>query len=413
MRQEDNFFVQTITKIPFPILMFLCVGVAGALPLLITGGILIFSDYSVAQKLLVVGCGALFGVCANVVVVKILNLRPRLIAEEVRVIAEGDLTHIPASDVKDAFGSLQSDLGRMVTNMREMVAGSQNFSRSMESESFELDGVSRDMSEKIGETTVRAEELSKYAEEVNQQTNSVAAAIEQSTSNTNLISDAVVQLEINSNSLADETAKTGETTEKAVVAADKARAAINTLGESASKINQVTQTITEISEQTNLLALNATIEAARAGEAGKGFGVVANEIKELARQTAEATLEINAMIEDIQKNTGTSVKDIEIISTIIHEVDQSVGTIRSAIYEQNESTSQIAHNISESSQVLAEISDTIADTSSRSSAMSSNAAEIDARIGEINSSGKVVEKAARDMSAIAVQLKESLLKFKV
>jgi methyl-accepting chemotaxis protein len=69
------------------------------------------------------------------------------------------------------------------------------------------------------------------------------------------------------------------------------------------EISKVTETITEISEQTNLLALNATIEAARAGEAGKGFAVVANEIKELAKQTSDATQEIKRKIESVQAST--------------------------------------------------------------------------------------------------------------
>ena len=75
----------------------------------------------------------------------------------------------------------------------------------------------------------------------------------------------------------------------------------------AQSISKVTEVITEISEQTNLLALNATIEAARAGEAGKGFAVVANEIKELAKQTAEATKEIKTKIEGIQTSTSDIV----------------------------------------------------------------------------------------------------------
>lgn len=413
MRQPENVLVRGITGIPFPVLMFLCVGVAGALPLLVTGGVLIFSDFSVEQQLFVVGCGAVFGVCSNILVVKIVNIRPKMIAEEVKEIAEGSLMNVPTSSVSDAFGGLQVDLGKMVVNMRDMVAGSQQFSQLLEKESLDLDTVSRDMSEKIGVTSVHTRELSQYAEDVYQQTTSVAAAIEQSTANTNRISMAVEQLEINSNNLADETSKAEETTSKAVAAADKARSAINTLGESAREINQVTQTITEISEQTNLLALNATIEAARAGEAGKGFAVVANEIKVLAQQTADATLEINAMIEDIQNNTGASVENIEAISAVIHEVDQSVSTIRDAIHEQNRSTSEIAHNISESTQVFSAISETVADTSGRSSAMSSSAAEIDARISEIGESGKAVEKASGEMAIIAGQLKSSLLKFKV
>jgi len=79
------------------------------------------------------------------------------------------------------------------------------------------------------------------------------------------------------------------------------------LGSAAQEIDRVTETITEISSQTNLLALNATIEAARAGEAGKGFAVVAGEIKELARQTADATEDIKRRISGIQASTGSAV----------------------------------------------------------------------------------------------------------
>ena len=72
---------------------------------------------------------------------------------------------------------------------------------------------------------------------------------------------------------------------------------VRKLGESSAEIGNVIKVITSIAEQTNLLALNATIEAARAGEAGKGFAVVANEVKELAKETAQATEDIGQKIE--------------------------------------------------------------------------------------------------------------------
>ncbi len=72
---------------------------------------------------------------------------------------------------------------------------------------------------------------------------------------------------------------------------------------------------------------NSTIEAARAGELGKSFAVVANEIKELARQTAEATEDIRLKIEGIQTATEITVKDISGIETIIAQINDIVGTI--------------------------------------------------------------------------------------
>ena len=72
--------------------------------------------------------------------------------------------------------------------------------------------------------------------------------------------------------------------------------------DSSSRICEVVSSIASIAAQTKLLALNATIEAARAGEAGKGFNVVASEVKELARRSAEAASEIELLVSDSEKS---------------------------------------------------------------------------------------------------------------
>lgn len=86
---------------------------------------------------------------------------------------------------------------------------------------------------------------------------------------------------------------------------------INSLVNDSEKINDIIATINSIARQTNMLALNATIEAARAGQHGKGFAVVANEVKQLAGQTAKATLDIAELLESVQKRISLSVTDIQ------------------------------------------------------------------------------------------------------
>jgi methyl-accepting chemotaxis protein PixJ len=84
------------------------------------------------------------------------------------------------------------------------------------------------------------------------------------------------------------------------------------LGESSQKIFTVVNLIKNFAEQTNVLALNASLEAARAGEEGRGFAIVADEIRELAQQSAKATDDIEKLISSIQRATSEVVTAMEV-----------------------------------------------------------------------------------------------------
>jgi twitching motility protein PilJ len=87
---------------------------------------------------------------------------------------------------------------------------------------------------------------------------------------------------------------------------------VKRLGESSQEISKVVSLIEQIAMQTNLLAINASIEASRAGEEGRGFAVVAEEVGELAAKSAEATKEIEAIVDNIQEETQEVVEAMEI-----------------------------------------------------------------------------------------------------
>jgi methyl-accepting chemotaxis protein len=89
-----------------------------------------------------------------------------------------------------------------------------------------------------------------------------------------------------------------------------------------------------IADQTNLLALNATIEAARAGELGKGFAVVASEVKDLARETANATQRVSDQIAGIQANSRSVTSGIHATSEIIGQLDAVQARIGNVLEEQ-------------------------------------------------------------------------------
>ena len=115
---------------------------------------------------------------------------------------------------------------------------------------------------------------------------------------------------------------------------------LNDITERTQNINQIVTTIVKVADQTNLLSLNAAIEAEKAGELGLGFAVVAKEIRRLADQTAEATLDIETMVSEMQSSVHAGVNEMEKFNETVHsdiEIIEALGTQMETIIEEVES----------------------------------------------------------------------------
>lgn len=349
----------------------------------------------------------------TVILVRSINNPLKSLAEKAVKVGGGDYTITFESSIDDAIGQLTNSLGIMVLKGREMLHDIVKSSQSLSSASTELAAISDQMVGNAESTTEIADGTSQNALDVSDNMNSVSAAMEESAVNLDMIASASEEMGTTINEIAKNSAKAGQTTKEAVEIAKTSHISILELGEAAKDIGTVTETITEISEQTNLLALNATIEAARAGEAGKGFAVVANEIKDLARETANATSKIKEAISSIQQKTAGTVHDIEGITKVINDVNEIVNGIVSAVEEQSITTNEIVSNVSQASQGIIEINKNVAHSNQMTSQMTEKVGQVKNRSLEVKESSLHVRTAADELSQLAERLTQLVSAFKI
>ncbi len=225
----------------------------------------------------------------------------------------------------------------------------------------------------------------------------MASSAQETTSNVSSIADSKDQLMESVNEVTTEVAKSGQATRSAIEKSKIAAERISGLADATDKIGEVVQLITDIAEQTNLLALNATIEAARAGDAGKGFSVVASEVKNLANQTARATVDIGEHIKAIQDGTKMAVDAMSEIDETINEVGSISSTIEEAMSRQSSVTDDINRNIGEAAIGTSNVSEQTAKVSSDNDEIGNMAEDIHTRSDELSEQMLSFQRAAKDI----------------
>lgn len=191
----------------------------------------------------------------------------------------------------------------------------------------------RDVSQGLGERIAATRDNAAVMSESFNQTAQATAQLNQS--NGQLSMDAARQAEL-ARDAADRTRSVEQRTAK--------------FGAALNEINSVLGMISGIASQTNLLALNATIEAARAGHAGAGFAVVANEVKELAKETNNCAEIIRKHIEAIHQHSTETQANVSELNGFVSSVLGVAGGVSQAAHDQSNAIGQIAQSIAEAGQ---------------------------------------------------------------
>jgi methyl-accepting chemotaxis protein len=192
-------------------------------------------------------------------------------------------------------------------------------------------------------------------------------------------------------------------TEKGMTSMTRMSQAISIIRQSSEETAKIVKTIDEIAFQTNLLALNAAVEAARAGEAGKGFAVVAEEVRNLARRSADAAKTTSSLIGDSQKNSENGVATVKETEEVLKRVAehmqkmaQLVAEVSAASDEQSKGVDQINVAVSQLENVTQSNAATAEESASAGEELEAQSRELNQYVGSLlevvhGSSGSRVE----------------------
>lgn len=325
---------------------------------------------------------------------RIMLRQTQYLSEAINQMARRDLSEPIPMDCKDEYGDVARELEKTRLQLQELIKTQVNASQ-------ELTALTEVMTMSMSETKESAQEefneIDQLATAMSEMSSTVQTVAEHAQNASSLTENASHQAGTGQQFVKQTIGKMSELSKDIAASAE----AVNQVEERVVAIGSVVGTIQGISEQTNLLALNAAIEAARAGEAGRGFAVVADEVRNLAQRTQNATVEIQDMISHLQASANSAVNlmeksvveaadGVELVTNagreldgIVQQVQQindmnfqiatAAGQQSSVAEEMNQNLTNVRELVEASVTVVSELLET-------SEIMQSNAEELDRKI---------------------------------
>lgn len=333
--------------------------------------------------------------------------------EYVKLISAGNFKETLDIKSSDELGVMVNSMNVMSKNLRAIIQGIIKGIGQLNTSTVELTKISKRVSDAADDNAHKANTVTSASKEMSSNMYAAAKNMKTSAQNTNSIVVAIEEMTNTINEISKNTGVAKPITEKAVERSAVATEKMKKLNNVAGTISKVTESISDISEQTNLLSLNATIEAARAGDAGKGFAIVANEIKELAKQTEVFTKDIKGLIKKNISSTCESVEEIDQISVVITEIRHSVITIAAAIEEQSIATREIAQNVTIVSDGIVEVSQNVEHSSSVAGEITQLITDVYASTDDLKKNSRLSKNSVENLSQLATTLNKMMEQFVV
>jgi methyl-accepting chemotaxis protein len=372
-----------------------------------------------SQRLITVSllCGLLASAICTVIVIYISrriykNLNRSM--EAAKAMSEGDFSFVlTGAREHDEIALLTNWLSTTLDNLRQMFtlmkANILTLNYSTEALKMSAQGITDNSDRMVGHSQSAVASAGQIAQNMDVLSNSAGGTYE----SVNAMAETMTTINRTLSSIADQCRQEGVLAGEASEQAQASQVAMTQLDESTKTVTRIVDLISDIADKTNLLALNATIEAASAGEAGKGFAVVANEVKELARQTANATADISRQIGDIRKNSSATVEAMSRIGTAIKKVNDISQTIVVSVNEMSSTFAEVTSTTIDISGTVKGMADNIREGSIGVNAITRNISELSSAFNDLGASVNELKSSLSDMGTLIDTLSKDANMFNV
>ncbi|MGB0898896.1 MAG: methyl-accepting chemotaxis protein [Psychrobium sp.] len=291
-----------------------------------------------------------------------------------RKIAQGNLQQVSIEQRGDEVGDLVGAIEEMRANLAQLISSIVHSSKDIEDSATALNMPVQEVHEGSVSQVAAVEDIGRAIYEFSVQSNQSAQTAQQAKSQSLNARDLASQ----GKDMIEQATREFATISTTI--SDSADA-VQGVHHRAKAVRDLITMISEIADQTNLLALNAAIEAARAGESGRGFSVVADEVRALAGRTAQATTEINQVIDGIDNETNNAVDritagqaELEKGVDMLQQMVTPLVDLNAGAQESLTSLEQLEQAVAEQATESAHIEDSVKNIGDKAN---SNQAEID------------------------------------